>query len=389
MKKCSKRIFLLQAVSFFLSITVLSISVLCFTVSVTAAELPVLSARSAIVIASDGASSPLIIHEKNAHERMGMASTTKIMTALVALSLSDAEKKITVHEKATGIEGSSVYLVKGETLTLGELIYALLLSSANDAASAIAIGLCGSEEAFVGEMNKKALSMGLSNTHFVNPHGLYHEEHYTTAYELSLIAEEALKNDFILSAVSTYKTTIPHPELEYGRLLVNHNKKLNLYHSSIGVKTGFTKKTGRCLVSAAEKNGMRLIAVTLDAPDDWNDHKKMLDFGFDSYELKTIFEKNEFLYEISLVGGEKSYAVLTNSHPISLILPKYADIDNVKAEVFSSYRFLYAPIFQGRAVAMLSVNYEDRVYYSELITTESIPKKSPEKKGFFSRVFGK
>ncbi|MBO5882814.1 MAG: D-alanyl-D-alanine carboxypeptidase [Clostridia bacterium] len=363
--------------------------VLCFTVNAKAAGSPALSARSAIVIASDGSSTPLIIHEKNAHERMGMASTTKIMTALVALSLSDTEKKIAVHENATGIEGSSVYLVKGETLTLGELIYALLLSSANDAASAIAIGLCGSEEAFVDEMNKKALSMGLSNTHFVNPHGLYHEEHYTTAYELSLIAEEALKNDFILSAVSTYKTTIPHPELEYGRLLVNHNKMLKLYPSTIGVKTGFTKKTGRCLVSAAEQNGMRLIAVTLDAPDDWNDHKKMLDLGFDSYELKTIYEKNEFLYEISLVGGEKSSAILTNARPIKLILPKHKNTDNIKTEVFSSYRFLYAPISQGRTVATLVVEYEGRVYCSDLITTESIPKKIPEKKGFFSRIFGK
>ena len=386
MKKRSERFSLF---SLFLSVAVFCSGVLCFKVDIKAADVHSLSARSAIVIATDGENPPLIIHEKNAHERMGMASTTKIMTALVALSLSDADKKITVHEKATGIEGSSVYLVSGEILTLGELIYALLLSSANDAASAIAIGLCGSEEAFVAEMNKKASEMGLSNTHFVNPHGLYHEEHYTTAYELSLITEEALKNDFILSAVSTYKTTIPHPELEGGRLLVNHNKMLKLYPSAIGVKTGFTKKIGRCLVSAAEQNGMRLIAITLDASDDWNDHKKMLDHGFERYEMKTVFEEHEFLYEFSLVGGKNGTVTLTNSRPINLIMPKDKDISGIKAEILSSYRFLYAPIYQGREVATLSVEYNGRFCTSELIATESILQKITENKGFFSRIFGK
>jgi D-alanyl-D-alanine carboxypeptidase len=288
-----------------------------------------------------------------------------------------------------GIEGSSVYLVAGETLTLKDLIYALLLSSANDAAVAIAIGVCGSEKAFVEQMNKKAVDMGLSNTHFVNPHGLYDDDHYTTAYELSLIAEEALRNETILSAVSTYKTTIPHPEFENGRLLVNHNKMLRMYPSAIGVKTGFTKKTGRCLVSAAERNGMRLIAVTLNASDDWNDHKRMLDHGFEKYTLTTIFDENEFHYEFPVVGSMRQTAILTNSRPLRLILPKDLDTDRVKTEVYSSYRFLYAPLCKGRAVAILSAEYDGRNCLSELVTAEAIPQKPSEKKGFFSRLFDK
>ena len=240
------------------------------------AELP-LSAESAILMdASDGS----VLYEKNAHARKGMASTTKIMTALVAAQSMPLDKNILIPKEAVGIEGSSVYLTEGESLTVRQLLYALLLSSANDAATALAIASAGSVESFAEKMNLFAKELGLSDTHFINPHGLYHEDHYTTAFELALITAAALRNTTVKEIVSTYKTDIPLGNEKKGRLLVNHNKLLKLYEGAIGVKTGFTKKTGRCLVSAAERDGLTLIAVTLNAPDDWNDHIKMLDHGF-------------------------------------------------------------------------------------------------------------
>ena len=229
----------------------------------TAASPPSLSAKSALLMEADNAT---VVLERNAHTRLPMASTTKIMTALVALELAAPDTVIEIDAAAVGTEGSSVYLCEGETLTLEELLYALMLESANDAAVAIAIGVAGSEEAFVDEMNRRATSLGLCNTHFANPHGLDAEAHYTTAYELALIAREALQDSLLKTIVSTRKTTIPHQSTDGVRLLVNHNKMLRQYDGCIGLKTGYTQKSGRCLVSAAERDGVTMIAVTIDSP---------------------------------------------------------------------------------------------------------------------------
>ena len=173
------------------------------------------------------------------------------------------------------MEGSSVYLAQDEVLTLKELLYALLLESANDAAVAIAMAVDGSVDAFADRMNRYAAQLGLKDTHFVNPHGLDDDAHYTTARELALITRAALENPDFREIVSTQKTVIPLRGSEGVRLLLNHNRLLREYDGCIGVKTGFTKKTGRCLVSAAERDGVMLIAVTLGAPDDWNDHRRV------------------------------------------------------------------------------------------------------------------
>ena len=203
---------------------------------------PTLSAQSALLLEAENGG---VVYEKNAHTRLPMASTTKIMTALVALELASPNTVILTDGRAVGTEGSSIYLCEGEELTLEELLYALMLESANDAAVAIAIGVCGSEEAFVDEMNRRAASLGLSNTHFANPHGLDAETHYTTAYELAVIARAALQNPLLKTIVSTRKTTIPHQNTDGVRLLINHNKMLRLYDGCIGVKTGYTQKSGR------------------------------------------------------------------------------------------------------------------------------------------------
>lgn len=301
---------------------------------------PSLSAKSAILIEGESGG---VVCEKNAHSRLPMASTTKIMTALVALELASPETVILVDERAVGVEGSSIYLCAGEKLTLEELLYALLLESANDAAVAIAIGVAGSEESFVDAMNQKATSLGLSDTHFANPHGLDAEEHYTTAYELAKIARVALQNPLLKTIVSTRKITIPHQNTDGVRLLVNHNKMLRQYDGCIGMKTGYTQKSGRCLVSAAERDGVMMIAVTIDSPDDWNDHTKLLDYGFSLYRSVELCSA-DFRFCLPVVGGKESYVLLGIAQQATVTIPLGAGVIEQKIEC---PRHLYAPVKKG------------------------------------------
>jgi D-alanyl-D-alanine carboxypeptidase len=207
-----------------------------------------------------------------------MASTTKIVTAVIALTELDSDKIIEVDKRAVGIEGSSVYLEEGEMLSAKSLVYATLLSSANDAAAALAYEISGDIPSFAMKMNELAASLGLQNTNFTNPHGLDDKEHYTSAHDLALLTAYAIKNPLFLEIASTKRAEIISSLKN--RTLVNHNKLLSSYEGCVGVKTGYTKKSGRSLVSAAERNGKMLISVTINAPDDWIDHKRMLDFGF-------------------------------------------------------------------------------------------------------------
>ena len=367
--------------SLFLVIALLISSISLPTVAIEATTIPSISARSAVLIDLDGRS---VLYEKNAHERLGMASTTKIMTALVAAEEGCLDRMIRIPKEAVGIEGSSIYLSEGEELSLRQLIYALLLSSANDAAVAIAIAVSGSVEGFVELMNAKAQALGLKSTHFTNPHGLYDEEHYTTAYELAILSAEALNDPTIREIASTYKTTIPKENGDSNRFLVNHNKMLKLYDGAIGLKTGFTKKTGRCLVSAAERDGLALIAVTLNAPDDWNDHCSMLNFGFENYERVTIYESGEFRYAFSVTNGKDSYVILTNAESISFTLPKKRKSPSVT--VYTLRRFEFAPIKKGAALGRMVCEIEGMTADSPLIAAYDVEARTEQKKGFFERM---
>ncbi len=279
---------------------------------------PSVSAESAVLIEAESGE---VVFSKHADFPMPMASTTKIMTALTALSLAPADTVIKVDARAVGVEGSSIYLIENEELTLEQLLYALLLESANDAAAAIAIGLCGSIEEFALNMNRIGGELGLRQTHFENPHGLDSEQHFTTAYELALIARASLRDPMLKTIFSTQKATIPHASQEHSRFLVNHNKLLRTYDGCIGVKTGFTKRSGRCLVSAAEREGVVLIAVTLNAPNDWKDHTSMLDYGFTKYRSVTLCESEEYLLPCPVVGGTDSYVMVRNTDTLRLTLP--------------------------------------------------------------------
>ena len=232
---------------------------------------PQVSAKSAALL--DGTTGECL-YEKNGDQRALIASTTKIMTGLLVCEAGDLGRTVTVPETAAGTEGSSMYLKSGETLTRRELLYGMMLHSGNDAALTLAISVSGSEAAFVRQMNRRACALNLTQTHFANPHGLDSGENYSTALDLARLAQAALQNEQFRAVVSTKTITCA------GRTLTNHNKLLWRYDGCIGVKTGYTRHAGRILVSAAERGGRMLIAVTISDPDDWRDHVSLLDYGF-------------------------------------------------------------------------------------------------------------
>ncbi len=248
-----------------------------------------------------------MLYSHNADAKRGMASTTKIMTAIVALENANPSDIATVSYNASRTEGSSLYLKSGEKMTVADLVYGLMLNSGNDAAVVLAEHIGGSVEAFAAMMNETAAKIGANSTHFTNPNGLYDDNHYTTAYDLALITRYGMKNEEFRKIVSTKKYTAATVATEKNAsrniYLSNHNKLLNMLEGCIGVKTGFTKKTGRCLVSAAERDGVELICVTLNASDDWNDHMGLLGSAFGEYKLKKVISKGQFIKTVPVTNG--------------------------------------------------------------------------------------
>ena len=322
------------------------------------ASLPValtgVSARGAVLMEAESGD---VIFGQNENARLPMASTTKIMTALVALDELPLDTAVKITAESVGVEGSSIYLVEGETLTLEQLLYALMLESANDAAAAIAVAVAGSVEEFAALMNQKAHELGLVDTHFVNPHGLDHQDHYTTAKELALITRAALENPVFREICSTGRKTIPLHGDEGVRVLINHNKLLSSYEGCIGVKTGFTKKTGRCLVSAAQREGVTLIAVTLNDPNDWRDHSDMLDYGFGAYESLTLSSPAFFSAPLWTVGGTQDYVMVENADTLTVTLRR--DHGAIKC-VVELPRFEFAPVKKGDILGQLRFFEETR-----------------------------
>ena len=360
-------------------------ALLCFSLCLSglclpAAAEPAVSAACAVVMDAD---SGQIVWAKNADTRHAMASTTKIMTAFVALRSAELDRAVEVSAQAAGIEGSSVYLYPGEKLTLEELLYAMLLESANDAAAAIAIALSGSVEAFAAEMNACAAELGLTDTHFTNPHGLWDEDHYTTAAELAHITRATMTYPAFRTMVATYKKTIPLNQTEGVRLLINHNKLLKLSPDVIGVKTGYTKKSGRCLVSAAERNGVTLIAVTLDAPDDWQDHLQMLDYGFSRLTHYAFGEAAELCYTLPVAGGEPGYLTVFNTAPLAVTLPADAPSPELRVEL---PRMLYAPVTADTLLGQICcISGGEVVAQAPLVAAFSV-ERVPVKEGFWARL---
>ena len=338
------------------------------------------SAESAIVIE---ASTGRVVFEKDADSRRPMASTTKIMTALIALEAGDTARQVSVSGEAVGVEGSSVYLKTGDNLTLDDLVWALMLESANDAAAAIAIEVAGSVAAFAEKMNAKASEIGLSSTHFTNPHGLDNEDHYTTARDLAKLAACALRNPRFREIVSTYKHTINVGNET--RYLLNHNKMLKLYDGAIGVKTGYTKHSGRCLVSAAERDGVTLIAVTLNAPDDWNDHRAMLDCGFGMLEARELIKEGESVFVQPCVGCEKNEIMVKNSAGLTVCVPKGTPEATWRVEM---PRYFWAPVYEGQVVGRIVFEANGSVLGEVPLVACETAERVEYKQGIFERIFG-
>lgn len=353
-------------------------AVLCppVTAKVAASDVDV-AAKSAVLL--DGTSDS-VIYEKNSGERLPMASTTKIMTALVAIEHVPLDREVTVDAAACGIEGSSIYMREGEKFTMEELLYAVLLNSANDAATQIALETSGSIEAFAELMNEKAAELGLADTHFTNPHGLDNEEHYTSARDLAKIASAALKNPTFKQICSTYRHMIGTGEST--RYLLNHNRMLKLYKDAIGVKTGFTKRSGRCLVSAAERDGVMLVAVTLSDPDDWRDHEAMLDYGFGRVESVSLCDVNEISWDVPCTGGSAEKVRISNRESMRVSLP--ANHGEITVTVQAPH-ILFAPVSEGDAVGTAIFSCDGRELWRCALYTES-GCEYIEQKGFFERL---
>ena len=319
-------------------ITVVLLALCCMT-PVKATNV---SAHSAILMDADTGQ---VLYEKNAQEKSLIASTTKIMTALVVLEQGALDEVVTVPQAAVGIEGSSMYLKAGEELTVRQLLYGMMLSSGNDAAVALALYTDGSIEAFAQRMNDKAQALGLQHTSFANPNGLDSEENYSTAYDLAKITQAALNTPGFIEIVSAKTIQCG------GHYLVNHNKLLWQYEGALGVKTGYTKKAGRILVGAAEQKGRRLISVTINAPDDWRDHKAMLDEGFSRYQLKDILEEGKQVGSLTVMSGAAECVPVTAGEQFSVyLLPEETVNISVKLPLF-----VYAPVEKGQEIGALTV----------------------------------
>lgn len=247
------------------------------------------NATSEIVI---DVNSKRVLYSNNAYNKMYMASTTKILTAITVIENFDINKEIKVSKKTTGVEGSSIYLEEGEILTVKHLLYGLMLRSGNDCAETLAVELAGSIEKFALLMNDLARKIGAYNSNFVNPHGLHNDNHFTTAYDLALISAYAIKNPTFKEIVSTKYVEIPWTTREYNRKLYNKNKMLSKYKGCTGIKTGFTKKAGRCLVTSCEKNGFELICVVLNCGPMWERTSNLLDNTYDSYSYVKVLESD-------------------------------------------------------------------------------------------------
>jgi len=336
-----------------------------------------ISAQKAILM---DAETGRVIYEKDADSRSLIASTTKIMTALVVCEQCNVLDRMRIPKEAVGIEGSSMYLKEGEVLTVQELLYGLMLHSGNDAAVALAIYCGGTVEGFVQLMNDKAYRLGLTGTNFENPNGLDSPGHYSTARDLAVLTAYAMQNPIFAQTVSTKSVRVGE------RSLQNHNKLLWRVDGADGVKTGYTKAAGRILVSSAQRDGRRLICVTINDGNDWADHQLLLEDGFGRYENKTIVRAGDILGQRAVVSGDAQSVQLIAAEDFSFALTQQEQ----PKILLSGAEFDYAPVVQGEnagyAYILLDENVIGKIPVVYGQTVEQI--KGTERKPFWRRLLG-
>lgn len=335
-----------------------------------------ISARSYVLL---DAATGRVLQERVSDQRSLIASTTKIMTALVVCEQCNVLDRVRIPKEAVGIEGSSLYLKEGEILTIQELLYGMMLRSGNDAATALAIYCGGTVEGFAQLMNDKARSLGLKNTHFENPHGLDGAEHYSTAEDLAVLAAYAMENPIFSKIVSTKTIRIGQ------RQLTNHNKLLWQVDGADGVKTGYTKAAGRILVSSAVRNGRRLIAVTISAPNDWKDHSILLETGFSQYTPTQIVRAGEILGNVEIAGGQKNAVELVANEDFSYALSR----EEVPVVHLPEPGFVYAPVAAGQSAGRAYVFVDGCPIGSvELVYGKTVEQEIIQKDSWWSRLLG-
>ena len=338
------------------------------------ADEPDISAKSSILVCADTGD---VLYEKNADEKMNIASITKIMTAILVIeNCEDLNTKIKIPSECCNIEGSSMYLEAGKKYTVKELLLGMMLASGNDAASALAQYVAGDTESFAGLMNEKASELGMTDSSFKNPHGLDEDGHYSTSRDMAVLMSYCMKNPKFCEIVSCKSADI-------GKLtFVNHNKLLWNYNGCIGGKTGFTETAGRTLVSCAERNGMKLVCVTLGAPDDWDDHAKLFDFGFENYKV-TSFSHDDFSIDIPIISGKKSVTPIAPENDIVIL----NNIDDIVKARFEIPRLIFAGGVKGEKVGVMKVFVNGELAVEEnLVYTDSVDKEISQQLSFWERV---
>lgn len=339
------------------------------------------SARSAVIICADSGD---IIWGKNYEEPLAMASTTKIMTSLLALEEANASgnRSLEITEEIISVEGSSMGLKVGDKVDFETLAKGMLLPSGNDAANATAILVCGSTEKFLERMNQRAKEIGMKNTLFCTPSGLDKDNHHSTAIDMAILGAYAMQNEEFAKIVSSKKSLADFEDSDKTIWLKNHNKLLDLYPFCVGIKTGFTEKAGRCLVSCAEKDGTRLICVTLNAPDDWNDHITMYNFGFSQTKNINFDDTNEKL-EIKIKNGEPNILKIIGATKFSRTFKNDSDTQ-VKRNI-KLFENLKAPVIKGQCVGKITYEFNNKIIGENLLIASQDIKSI--KTNFFKKIW--
>ena len=340
--------------------------------ALAAGEEPSTSCQAGVLMEAD---SGAVLWEKQPDTPMLIASTTKIMSALVALERCELDREVTIDPAWTGIEGSSMYLAPGQRLTVEELLYGMMLASGNDAAVALACAAAGSVEAFAELMNEKARELGCENTHFTNPSGLDDEEHHASAYDLALITRAALQNEDFCRIVSTASKTVGE------NTYVNHNRLLRECDGVFGVKTGYTMAAGRTLVTACRREGLTLICVTLSDPDDWDDHRDMYDWAYDLYDRSDVLAGRT--WSVPVIGGVYESVRVAPAEGLFVL---HRGEEPIRVE----YRlppFVYADVTAGavcgEAVAYLGDREAGR---AQLVFSQDVSRAAEEEPDLWERV---
>ena len=350
------------------------ISLVSSNIVFAASSSPVIKAKSAIVI---DAMTGKVLYNKNAEEQRYPASTTKIMSLIVALEHGNLNEIVTASNHAANTEGSTLWLTEGEQLTLHDLLYGIMLVSGNDATVAVAEHISGSVEKFAQLMTEKAHAIGAKDTRFTNSSGLPDPNHVTTAHDLARITAYGYKNPMFSEIISTKNKVIPWAGKEFGRDLYNENRMLWLSEGGNGVKTGYTDLAGRCLVSGAKRNGIQLIAVVLDSDTMWDDSLALLDFGFSQVKPETIVQQNDILKTIRVANGKVEIVKLIASN--DLVVPIFEQDKEKFSLVIDAPNKVEAPVIKGQEVGVARVFYQDK----EIATISLQADETSERKSFF------